>query len=111
MIICALICLSTTSRCAIHGDADRCSCRKPKPGMLLEAAQEHEIDLRQSFMVGDRWRDIGAGRAAGCQTVFVDYGYREQKPDDPDYVVPSLVAASRIILSWMEQHPRKMATA
>lgn len=82
-----------------HTDADGCACRKPKPGMLQEAAREYGIGLRQSFMVGDRWRDIGAGQAAGCRTVFVDRGYRQQKPDDPDYVVPSLAAASRIILS------------
>ena len=94
-----------------HIDADLCSCRKPKPGMLLEAARDHGIDLRKSFMVGDRWRDIGAGRAAGCRTVFVDYDYREQKPDAPDYVVPSLAAASPIILSRTEQYPGRMATA
>ena len=94
-----------------HVDADLCSCRKPKPGMLVEAAREHGIDLRKSFMVGDRWRDIGAGRAAGCRTVFVDYGYREQRSNVPDYVVPSLAAASPIILSWTAQHPGRMATA
>ena len=93
-----------------HVDEDRCACRKPKPGMFIEAAQEYGIDLRQSFMIGDRWRDIGAGQAAGCHTVLVDYGYREQKSDAPDYVVPSLVDASPIILSWMGQHPRRMTT-
>ena len=93
-----------------HADADRCSCRKPKPGMLLEAAREHGIGLRQSFMVGDRWRDIGAGQAAGFRTVFVERGYRQPKPDDPDYVVPSLAAASRIILSGTRRRPRRMAT-
>ncbi len=71
---------------------------KPKPGMLLEAAEEHGIDLRQSFMVGDRWRDVGAGRAAGCFTIFIDYGYKERRPDSPDATVASLLEAAEIIL-------------
>jgi D-glycero-D-manno-heptose 1,7-bisphosphate phosphatase len=53
-----------------HVDADHCACRKPKPGMLLEAAGELDIDLSASFMVGDRWRDIAAGQAAGCGCFF-----------------------------------------
>jgi D-glycero-D-manno-heptose 1,7-bisphosphate phosphatase len=54
-----------------HDDADDCACRKPKPGLLLEAMERFDIDLDRSFMVGDRWRDIAAGRAAGCRTVQV----------------------------------------
>lgn len=45
-----------------------CECYKPKPKMLLEAAREWKIDLSRSFMIGDRWRDVGAGEAAGCKT-------------------------------------------
>jgi len=71
---------------------------KPKPGMLLEAAEEHGIDLRHSFMVGDRWRDVGAGKAAGCFTIFIDYGYKERRPDKPDATVASLSEAAEIIL-------------
>lgn len=64
-----------------HTDADQCSCRKPNPGMLLEAAHELEILVDKSFMVGDRWRDVEAGQRAGCQeTFFIDYDYDEQKP-------------------------------
>jgi D-glycero-D-manno-heptose 1,7-bisphosphate phosphatase len=73
-------------------------CYKPKPGMLLEAAENHDIDLGRSTMVGDRWRDIGAGRAAGCRTVFIDKGYSEQAPENPDHVVGSLPEAADLIL-------------
>jgi D-glycero-D-manno-heptose 1,7-bisphosphate phosphatase len=54
-----------------HDDADECECRKPKPGMLLQAIERFDIDRDRSFMVGDRWRDVAAGRAAGCRTVQV----------------------------------------
>ena len=81
-----------------HTDADGCVCRKPKPGMLIEAAREWQIDLVRSFMVGDRWRDVAAGKAAGCYTFFIDYGYRERSADNPDAVVSSLEEASRLIL-------------
>ena len=60
--------------------ADHCSCRKPKPGMLLEAARIWHIDLTASFMVGDRWRDVDAGNAAGCTSIFIDHGYTEPQP-------------------------------
>ena len=50
-----------------HDDADACACRKPKPGMLVDAARDLGLDLAHSFMVGDRWRDTAAGLAAGCQ--------------------------------------------
>jgi D-glycero-D-manno-heptose 1,7-bisphosphate phosphatase len=54
-----------------HDDADDCQCRKPRPGLLLEAARRWDIDLEASLMIGDRWRDIDAGRSAGCTTVLV----------------------------------------
>ncbi len=75
------------------------SCYKPKPGMLLEAAGEHDINLDRSYMVGDRWRDIGAGKAAGCMTVFIDKGYSEQGPENPDNVVQNLAEAADLILA------------
>jgi D-glycero-D-manno-heptose 1,7-bisphosphate phosphatase len=81
-----------------HTDADGCLCRKPKPGMLLEAAHEYSIDLARSYMVGDRWRDVVAGNAAGCLTIFIDYGYEQAGPNHPDYVVRSLSEAAAIIL-------------
>jgi D-glycero-D-manno-heptose 1,7-bisphosphate phosphatase len=81
-----------------HDDADGCSCRKPRPGMLLDAASRHELDLRKSYLVGDRWRDIGAGQAAGCTTVFIDRGYDERQPTSPDAVVRDLPEAASWIL-------------
>ncbi len=54
-----------------HNYEDNCDCRKPKPGMLLEAAKDLDIDLSESFMVGDSEDDIAAGKAAGCKTVLV----------------------------------------
>jgi D-glycero-D-manno-heptose 1,7-bisphosphate phosphatase len=83
-----------------HDDADDCRCRKPRPGMLLEGAVQFGLDLRRSVMVGDRWRDIEAGRRAGCATVFVDRGYGERKPEGPDVVVASLADAVPYILSF-----------
>lgn len=81
-----------------HADADDCACRKPRPGMLLEAARELGIDLAASFMVGDRWRDVGAGQAAGCKCFFLDCGYAEKRPDKPYVAVKSLVEAGELIL-------------
>jgi len=81
-----------------HVEADDCPCRKPRPGMLLSAAERLGIDLRSSFLVGDRWRDIGAAHSAGCAAFFIDYGYDERRPDDPYVVVDSLADAARRIL-------------
>lgn len=75
-----------------------CECRKPKPGMLRHAAAELGIDLQKSFMVGDRWRDIDCGHAAGCRTIFIDYNYDEALRAQPDYFCASLLEAVRIIL-------------
>jgi D-glycero-D-manno-heptose 1,7-bisphosphate phosphatase len=72
--------------------------RKPKPGMLKHAAAELGINLPQSWMIGDRWRDISAGHAAGCRTVLIDYGYSEEFPDLPDFTARSLGEAAEIIL-------------
>jgi D-glycero-D-manno-heptose 1,7-bisphosphate phosphatase len=81
-----------------HDDADGCECRKPKPGMLLDAARRHGIDLEHSYLVGDRWRDIGAGQAAGVRTVFIDRGYDERRPQNPDAIVSDLTKATVWIL-------------
>jgi D-glycero-D-manno-heptose 1,7-bisphosphate phosphatase len=82
-----------------HDDRDRCECRKPLPGLLLAAARSAHLSLPRSFMVGDRWRDIEAGKRAGCSTIFIDCGYAEQQPDRPDATVRSLPEAVEWILT------------
>jgi D-sedoheptulose 7-phosphate isomerase len=85
-----------------HTDEDKCTCRKPKPGLLLQAAEKLNIDLPGSFMVGDRWRDIEAGQTAGCKTVLIDNDYDEKSPaKEPDLRVNSLSQAARWII---QQH-------
>lgn len=85
-------------RVCFHREEDGCECRKPKPGLLLAAAREHGIDLAASIMIGDRWRDVGAGRAAGCWTVLVDHGYDEPMLDAPHVIVTSLAEAVPFVL-------------
>jgi D-glycero-D-manno-heptose 1,7-bisphosphate phosphatase len=82
-----------------HDDADNCPCRKPKPGLLLSAASEHRLDLGRSYMVGDRWRDVEAGRRAGCRTVLLYSDYDERQAAAPDKVVNTLLDAAQWILS------------
>jgi D-glycero-D-manno-heptose 1,7-bisphosphate phosphatase len=93
-------------RVCYHDDDDRCSCRKPLPGLLMEAAKEWQIDLAASFMVGDRWRDIEAGRTAGCKTILVDRQYHESMKNAPDHRVRSLAEVPEWILSQRKSHHR-----
>jgi D-glycero-D-manno-heptose 1,7-bisphosphate phosphatase len=84
--------------CCPHDGPDGCPCRKPKPGMLLAAAEKWNIDLPSSWMVGDRAGDVAAGRAAGCRTVFIDRGYAEPKPEPPaDHSCGSLLESVQFI--------------
>jgi D-glycero-D-manno-heptose 1,7-bisphosphate phosphatase len=85
-------------KACFHGQDEHCDCRKPKPGMILEAAGELGVNLERSFMVGDRSSDVAAGRAAGCATVFIDLGYAESAPDHPDFVVASIGEAADVII-------------
>ena len=81
-----------------HADGEGCECRKPRPGMLLEAARELGIDLPASFLVGDRWRDVAAAQAAGVRALFIDYKYQEKQPDSPYVAVKSLPEAAGYIV-------------
>lgn len=86
-------------RVCYHTDEDDCRCRKPKPGMIVDAARALDIDLGASWMVGDRWKDTHAGQAAGCRTILVDHGYVQDRPPNADKVVQSLAEAATHILS------------
>ncbi len=89
-------------RVCYHDSRDGCTCRKPQPGMLLAAAQEHGLELSASYLIGDRWRDIEAGQRAGCTSLFVDYHYAELQPAEPCVHVASLAAAAAGILDGEE---------
>jgi len=83
-----------------HDNSDGCECRKPKPGLLLQASRQFGIDPARSYMVGDRWRDIDAGASIGCRTVWIDYHYHERGPSaTPDARVSSLREAVEWILN------------
>ena len=81
-----------------HDDIDACECRKPKPGMLVAASKKNNIDLNNSYMVGDRWSDIEAGNNVGCKTIFIDYNYNEKRPENYNHKTKSLKEATKIIL-------------
>ena len=83
-----------------HDDADDCACRKPRPGMLIERAARWKLNLSASYMVGDRWRDIEAGQAAGCRTVLVDRRWAERQSErEADAVVATVSEAIAWILA------------
>jgi D-glycero-D-manno-heptose 1,7-bisphosphate phosphatase len=83
-----------------HDDGDACACRKPKPGLLLQAAAKYGLDLSLCFLIGDRWRDIEAGHAAGCNTIWIDLGYVERGPSQPPAkLVKSCLEAAR----WIQE--------
>ena len=67
--------------------------------MLLRAAMELNIDLSQSWMVGDRWRDVDCGHAAGCRTIFIDRSYSEELKQKPDFHAHDLKDAAELILT------------
>lgn len=82
-----------------HRQDEGCECRKPKPGMLLDASEKHGIDLSNSFMVGDRASDVEAGQRAGCRAIFIDRHYNEPRPLQTDAIVKSLKSAVNFILT------------
>lgn len=86
-------------RVCYHDDADRCTCRKPNPGMLLSASRDWNVDLSTSFLIGDRWRDIEAGRRAGCRTVFIDRQYAEPLPQAVDFSATSFSHAVEWVIA------------
>jgi D-glycero-D-manno-heptose 1,7-bisphosphate phosphatase len=84
-----------------HEKAPVCRCRKPAPGMLLDAARDHEIELGVSWMIGDSQADMAAGRAAGCKTALVA-GLDEVVTEKPEISARSLADAVEQILTRQE---------
>ncbi|MBC7712975.1 MAG: HAD family hydrolase [Rhizobacter sp.] len=80
-----------------HTNSDNCLCRKPMPGMLTEAAGQWDIDLAQSFMIGDRYGDVAAGVKAGCKTILVGEGDQQGEHPTPDYRAEFLIDAVKFI--------------
>ena len=97
--MCAALPIDRVEVCYDPGQGVPSEFRKPAPGMLLRAAREFGIDLRQSWMVGDRWRDVDCGASAGCRTIFIDHSYDEKLRAEPDFRVRSLTEAAEIILT------------
>jgi D-glycero-D-manno-heptose 1,7-bisphosphate phosphatase len=86
-----------------------CECRKPRPGLLLQAAVDLALDLKLSYLVGDKWSDLAAGREAGCRAILVLSGYGQdaqaeigQHEFEPDYVAQGLWDAARWIIATGE---------
>lgn len=93
-----------------HKEGDACACRKPKPGMLESAAREHGLDLRRSFVVGDRYGDIELAHSVGARAILVRTGYGEGEmksnsakwPAPPDFIAENLGAAA----NWILRQPK-----
>ena len=91
-----------------HAGADfhqPCLCRKPSPGMLYRAAEIMLIDLSNSYLIGDRWRDVDCAMAAGCRAIFIDRGYSESLRHPPDVTVASFDAAVTAVLNLAGREP------
>lgn len=89
-----------------HDEMDTCDCRKPKPGLILRSAKALGVEPTDCFMVGDRWRDIEAGIAAGCRTVWIDRGYLEKQPTKFDYRCANLLDAAKWIVQQQKPGER-----
>jgi len=92
-----------------HDDIDNCNCRKPKHGMLLEAAEKWDIDLASSFLIGDQWKDMEAGRNAGCTTILLQCPYNNQV--QANFRARNLISALRIIERQEQKVLQKLWTA
>lgn len=90
-----------------------CDCRKPAPGLILQAAREHEINLKDSWMIGDILNDVEAGHRAGCRSILIDNGNETEWADErgriPDFVVRHFGEAAEHILKKDKQSYETMA--
>lgn len=83
-----------------HDDIDGCICRKPKPGLIIQGAEKYSSEMATSWMIGDRWKDVAAGKAAGLRTVFVNYNYGEAYKGLPaDFSIDSIAALAETVLN------------
>jgi D-glycero-D-manno-heptose 1,7-bisphosphate phosphatase len=96
----ALPCLDRIEICYHAGEryGEPCDCRKPRPGLILRAAAELEIDLGSSYVIGDRWRDVDCARAAGCRAIFIQRSYEERLREMPDFTVATFSDAVNTVL-------------
>jgi D-glycero-D-manno-heptose 1,7-bisphosphate phosphatase len=92
-----------------HDGPDACLCRKPKPGLLRQAATRWRLDLKRSFMVGDRWSDVVAGHAAGCRSILIKKSYSQAGRCRPDWMARDLTEAAEIILKAIKHEIKKPA--
>jgi D-glycero-D-manno-heptose 1,7-bisphosphate phosphatase len=92
-----------------HDGPDKCSCRKPKPGLLLAAAEKWNLDLPGAFLIGDRWSDIVAAHAAGCRAVLIDTPFSNAERCAPDHVAPDVTGAVDWILETAQREARGRA--
>jgi D-glycero-D-manno-heptose 1,7-bisphosphate phosphatase len=83
-----------------------CECRKPKPGALLEAAKKYEIDLRNSWMIGDQDSDVQCGQAAGCQTILIQNPHSKEKrgKSAPTFTAATLMDAAKVLENLKENN-------
>ncbi len=86
-----------------HDDDDHCNCRKPKPGLILEAAKKYGIDLKQSFLIGDTWKDVEAGKRAGCKVILIKKDYNKEIQNNCDFLVNNLEEALKVIKKSIQE--------
>lgn len=96
--MCRLLPIARVEVCYEDGFDPQSPFYKPAPGMLLRAAEEMGIDLSASVMIGDRWRDVECGRAAGCLTIWINRGYDEELRNPPDHTAASLLDAAELLV-------------
>jgi len=87
----------------IHTPQQNCKCRKPNPGMLFKAAKTYKINLKKSYMIGDRLMDILCGNKAGCKTIFINRNYKEKKPLSQIVSVKNLKEATKCIIKNLKK--------
>lgn len=89
-----------------HDTGDGCDCRKPKPGLLLAAAEKWNLDLNSGFLIGDRWSDVVAAQSAGCRAVLIDTPFSRSDRCSPDHEASDITAAADWILSVGRENAR-----